>query len=90
MNIYWWSLVILVTSLGLMGAAAWYMTRPETVPVARLADPEPLPGEGGYGPFPVDDGRLLLLSEAAAAVEAHGREVDAMIARASELGMVQE
>ena len=88
MNIWGWSLVIVVTSLALMLAAAWYMTRPETVPVARLADPELLPGEAGYGPFPAEP--ALLLSEAMAAVEATGREVDAMIAAAGDLGMVQE
>jgi hypothetical protein len=35
-----------------------------------------------YGPFPVDTGPLLILSESAASADGIGREVDAMCARA--------
>ena len=54
----------------------------DRAPVERLADPEPLPGEPGYGPFPVDTGPLLILGEHAAALAAHEREVAAMIREA--------
>ena len=53
--------------------------RPETR-VERLADPTPMPGELGYGPFPVDTGPLLILSDKAAANAALERDVAAMIA----------
>ena len=46
------------------------------VPLARLADPRPLPSE--LRPFPVDTGPLLLVSEAMAAAMAITREVEEM------------
>ena len=54
----------------------------DRAPVERRADPEPPPGEPGYGPFPVDTGPLLILGEHAAALAAHEREVQAMIREA--------
>jgi hypothetical protein len=54
----------------------------DRAPVERRADPEPPPGEPGYGPFPVDTGPLLILGEHAAALAAHEREVAAMIREA--------
>lgn len=72
--------------LGAMLMVAW-MTgrpgpapRPARVPLARLADPRPLPGE--LSPFP-ETGPLLIWSERMAANDAIGREVDEMI-RAAE------
>ena len=86
MNLYLWPVVIFVTAVTVLLGVGWWITRNDQV--ERLADPEPLPGEPGYGRFPADTGPLLLLSEAAAAVEAHEREVQAMIRRADELGMM--
>jgi hypothetical protein len=82
--IYVWCLVILVTSAVVMVAVAWWLGRgqPAQVPVARLADPEPLPWERWYGPFPADTAPLLLLSESAAALVALEREITQMIADA--------
>lgn len=108
-----WFLVIFLTALtAMLGTAAllnWWTDRTNRVPLARLADPAPLPGElsragrlrldhlpatgpsgpwlepepfdlpdmlaAVYGPWPVDTGPLLILSDKAAANAALEREI---------------
>jgi hypothetical protein len=84
--IYVWGLVILVTSVVVMVTVAWWLGRgqPAQMPLAHLADPEPLPWERWYGPFPADTAPLLLLSESAAALVALEREITQMIADAEQ------
>ena len=71
---------------GAMLMVAWMTSRPDPaprparVPLARLADPRPLPGE--REPFP-DTGPLLIWSDSMAAAQSITREVEEMI-RAAE------
>ena len=89
MNLYLWPLVIFLTAVTVLLGVGWWITRDDQkVPLERLADPEPMPRDLRYGPFPADTAPLLLLSESMAAVEAHAREVDAMCKRAEQLGMM--
>ena len=87
MNMYGWALVIFLTFVIVPLGVAWWMGRGERIPLARLADPAPLPGElpragflqiSQYGPFPVDTGPLLILSDKTAANAALEREIRAM------------
>lgn len=64
--------------LGSMLAAWWLTGRPDRAPrppLARLADPRPLPGE--LSPFP-DTGPLLIWSDSMAAAQSITREVEEM------------
>ena len=65
-------LAIAVTFLVICALFAWLTRdpRPARVPLARLADPAPLPGE-----FPGDLDRLLLVSDTLAASDALEREI---------------
>ena len=87
--IYIVPLVVAVVFLAACAVFCW-LTREERVPLARLADPAPMPGDAAYGPFPVDTAPLLLLSESMAAVVALEREVREMCVAADRLiGPVQ-
>jgi hypothetical protein len=92
--IYVVPLVVLLGSLVVMLGVAWWQGREPRIPLGRLADPAPLPGElareAAYGPFPADTGPLLIISEALAANDALEREVKGLI-RAAErkIGPVQ-
>ena len=68
-----------VAFLGMVAGFCWATRepRPGRVPLARLADEAPLPGEA----FP-DDGPLILWSEQQAALAAHQREVRYLIEQA--------
>lgn len=78
---------VFLTTLAAMLLTPWLAGRRAGVPLARLADPAPLPGElvlieSVYGAFPVDTEPLLLLSDAAAANAQLEREVQEMIRKA--------
>jgi hypothetical protein len=76
-----------VLFLVMVGGFCWLTRepRPRRVPLARLADPAPLPGEV----FPELHG-IMLWSEQQAALAAHEREVAALIAEAEwRIGRVQ-
>jgi hypothetical protein len=86
-NLFLVPLVVFPVALILMLGAGWLTGRDPEQPaprrfMAELAEP--------YGPFPVDTGPLLLVSEALAANDALEREVRAMI-RAAErkIGPIQ-
>lgn len=83
----------LLLMLGLEAVLGWIIgylwltrePRPGPVPLARLADPAPLPGER----FP-DDATLILWSEQQAALDVHQREVRYLIEQAERrIGRVQ-
>jgi hypothetical protein len=84
--IYVWCLVIFVAFLVVPLTVGWWLGRgqPEQVPLARPADPEPLPWQRWYGPFPADTAPLLLLSESSAALVALEREITQMIEAAEQ------
>jgi hypothetical protein len=84
-------LIPCVMAAAFLAACAAYcrLTRPRRVPLAQLANPEPMPGEQ-LAAFPVDTGPLLLLSEKAAANDALEIEIAAMSDAAErEIGPVQ-
>lgn len=77
-----------VVFLAMVAGFCWLTRepRPARVPLARLADPAPPPGEM----FPAGTERLLLWSEQAAVLAAHEREVQYLIERAEwEIGRVR-
>jgi hypothetical protein len=78
MSLYEWALVIFLAALVAMLAVAWWTGREPSVPLARLADPAPLPWEPP-APWPVDTGPLLIMSEQMAANAALAREVEWLI-----------
>jgi hypothetical protein len=69
-----------VVFLAMVAGFCWLARepRPARIPLARLADPEPLPCEM----FPAGTERLLLWSEQQAALAAHEREVRHLIEEA--------
>jgi hypothetical protein len=85
MNLYQGTLVIFLAGLVGMLGAAWWTGREPRIPIDRLADPAPLPGEQAvYGPFPVDTGPLLIVSDSMAAIDRHTREVEELCRLAEE------
>jgi hypothetical protein len=77
--IYLVPVVVFPVVLVLMLGVYWLATRePELVPGPRFVPVLPEP----YGPFPVDTGPLLIVSEALAANDALEREVKAMVREA--------
>jgi hypothetical protein len=76
-----------VLFLAMVAGFCWLTREPRArrVPLARLADPAPLPGEA----FP-DDTVLILWSEQAAALAAHEHEVAGLIEQAErQIGRVR-
>jgi hypothetical protein len=95
MSLYEVFLVTFLTSAVILLTAAWWTGREPRIPLARLADPTPLPGERaserGYGPWPVDTGPLLIVSETTATGVALEREIRQRCAEAERLfGRVDE
>jgi hypothetical protein len=81
LNWYVVTLVIFVTAFAAFILAGHLLgVDRERIPLERLADPAPLPGE--LVPFPADADRVLLWSDSMAAADAVGPEVDVMIAEA--------